>query len=175
MKKTIGCTVAIILAICVAWVAFANSPSYQLFQHSFVVEKTTFSIPGSSLNIEHSRIGTHGLVAEYDRWLTVVDEHRSYQKQKMVIDTCGGYPIDCYLIQDGQKVFLRLDDAVSAHIVDLGDGVIVSSGFDKTALGANANLGEYIGTLDGKTGKLKFDPVSIPNAAPELDLGNPND
>ncbi|MFO1005673.1 MAG: hypothetical protein U0929_06935 [Planctomycetaceae bacterium] len=37
----------------------------------------------------------------------------------MKYDTAGGYPINVYMIRNGEKVFLRFDDAVAEHLLDI--------------------------------------------------------
>jgi hypothetical protein len=161
-RKSVGCALAVVLAILVAITAFVYSPYYQFYQHLFVTEYTTFEIPQADVQIEHSRIGTH-MLAEYDRWLTVTANGNRFATAELAIDTCGGYPINCYLIEFDGNSLLRLDDAVSEHLVDLGDGSVIVSQFGSEDLGVPDDAGTYIGQLDGKVGKLKFTPaVELP-------------
>jgi len=160
-RKSIGCAIVFVFLAAAAWTAFCYSPFYQFFQHSFVTERTTFAIADTNYEIEHSRIGTHPMMAEYDRWLTVIDNGTRFSTREMAIDTCGGYPVNCYLIKLENSLHLRLDDTVSEHLVNLTDGSIIKSHFSDTPVNADGRMdGEYIGCLDGKVGKLRFIPNS---------------
>ena len=59
------------------------------------------------------------MMAEYDRWLTLIIGSRRGVKHELALDTCGGYPINCYLANTSRGEFLYLHDAVSEHLVDL--------------------------------------------------------
>ena len=162
-RKTTGCLLSLLALAAVLIVGLIYSPFYQFFQHSFVTESTSFEI-GSEFTIEHSRIGIHPMMAEYDRWIAVHKEGGRGRTHEMAIDTCGGYPINCYLIDSRNGTILYLDDAVSEHIVDLANGTVSAyqlgdeSGHIEN-LAAN-NTPTYIGRLDGKVGRLRFIPKS---------------
>ena len=119
-RKSIGCAIWATLSLLVAFVAFRLSPVYQ---HLCVTEHTTFSVPNSDVAIQHSRIGTH-LLAEYDRWLTVIVDGKPLETRELACDTCGGYPINCYVLKENGALFLRLYDDVSEHLVDLQTGEV---------------------------------------------------
>ena len=122
-RKSIGCAVKAALILLVAVAAFRLSPFYQVYQHLFVTEYTSFCMPASNVEIEHSRIGTH-MLAEFDRWLTVIVDGKRFETRDLSVDTCGGYPINCYSLKGNSTSFLRLDDAVSEHLVDLESGEV---------------------------------------------------
>ena len=162
-QKTAGCLLLMLALTAVAIVGFIYSPFYQFFQHSFVTESTTFQVD-DEFTIEHSRIGIHPMMAEYDRWLAVHTGKGRGSTLEMAIDTCGGYPINCYLIDAPSGTILYLDDAVSEHAVDLARGTVSAyqlgdeSGYIESIVQNNAPA--YIGRLDGKVGKLRFIPES---------------
>ena len=163
-RKTVGCLLCLVAIIALLVAAFAYSPFYQYYQHAFVTESTTFDIADSEFTIEHARIGNHPMMAEYDRWISVHTEEQRGKTHEMAIDTCGGYPINCYLIEIPNGTILYLDDAVSEHVVDLSRGTVSAyqlgdeSGYiDSLVQKASPN---YIGRLDGKVGKLRLIPKS---------------
>lgn len=160
-RKSIGCLSFCLCVSIAALVAFRYSPFYQYFQHSFVTEYTQFDIPETNVKIEHFRIGIHPVMAEYNRWLAVIDNGKRYRTQELAIDTCGGYPINCYLVKLDDKLLLRLDDMASEHIVDLGNGSVLKSHFGEPPINADGGMdGTYLGCLDGKVGRLRFIPSS---------------
>lgn len=63
------------------------------------------------------------MMAEYERDITDINNGGIGKTTPLLIDTCGGYPINLYLIQCGRRTFLRLDDAVSEHLLDLDQQV----------------------------------------------------
>ena len=119
MKRILVAIVLLFALLAGCWTLFRNSSYYPYFQHSFVAEHTTFALPGRDIEVEHSRIGIHPMMAEYDRWLTLIIDRRRGVKHELAIDTCGGYPINCYLANTNRGEFLYLHDAVSEHLVDL--------------------------------------------------------
>ena len=117
-KRRIGCLV--LVAIPLMGVAlFVGSIVWQLVFHNTIRERLRFAVPGTSLELEHSRIGINPLVAEYNRDIAFVVNSQTSRVLPLQIDTCGGYPINCYLIQTPTITALRLDDAVSEHLIDL--------------------------------------------------------
>ena len=119
-RRSIGCALTATLILLLAVLAFRLSPIYQ---HLFVTEYTTFSLPISGVEIKHSRIGIH-MLAEYDRWLTVIVDGTPFETRELACDTCGGYPMNCYVLDENGTSFLRLDDAVSEHLIDLQTGEV---------------------------------------------------
>ena len=92
--------------------------------HTSVRERIQFAVPESTFVLEHSRIGIHPYMAEYDRDVTFIDNEQTGVTCPISIDTCGGYPINVYLIRSNDAIFLRLDDAVSEHLLDLEDQTV---------------------------------------------------
>lgn len=83
-------------------------------------ERTTFSLSNGIHELEHSRTTIHPVMAEYNRDITVITHGRRGPTLPLHRDTCGGYPINCYVIQvPGAGSFLRMEDAVSEHLLDL--------------------------------------------------------
>jgi hypothetical protein len=87
-------------------------------RHMSVRETVTVTIPGGIHEIVHSRIGINPIVAEYSRDVTFLINGGRGRTRPLAIDTCGGYPINCYLIQTANGKLLRLNDAVSEHLID---------------------------------------------------------
>jgi hypothetical protein len=92
---------------------------YLMNRHNTVRETTRFVIPSTPFELQHSRIGNNTITAEYRRDITYVANGVTGKSTRLSIDTCGGYPINCYLIQADGRSFVRLDDAVSEHLLDL--------------------------------------------------------
>ena len=84
-------------------------------------ERMVFSLPDGVHAIEHSRIRINPLVAEYSRDVTYIINGVRGKTTPLQIDTCGGYPINCYWIETPRGPMLRLDDAVSEHLLDISN------------------------------------------------------
>ncbi|MEN6426499.1 MAG: hypothetical protein ABFE13_14155 [Phycisphaerales bacterium] len=69
--------------------------------------------------IEHSRVRINVLVGEYSRDVTYIINGVRGKTTPLQVDTCGGYPINCYLIETSRGPLLHLDDAVSEHLLDV--------------------------------------------------------
>jgi len=112
-------TAFLLIALFVVWpiARFVASSN----RHMTVRESTQFSIPGTNHSLVHSRIGINPIVAEYKRDVTFFTDSAQGTTTPLSIDTCGGYPINCYLIAVDNRTFLRLDDAVSEHLLDLDE------------------------------------------------------
>ena len=105
--------------------AFLVSRTFSPYEmHTSVRERIQFAVPESTFVLEHSRIGIHPYMAEYDRDVTFIDNEQTGVTCPISIDTCGGYPINVYLIRSNDAIFLRLDDAVSEHLLDLEDQTV---------------------------------------------------
>lgn len=113
----IGITAAVLFVWLVVWPV--GRMLYVGHRHTTVRESAAFQIPNTGFELVHSRIGINALVAEYRRDITYSHEGVVGKTTPLSIDTCGGYPINCYLIQAQDGTFLRLDDAVSEHLLDL--------------------------------------------------------
>jgi hypothetical protein len=87
--------------------------------HMAIRERATVAIADTAYSLEHSRVGIHPFVAEYSRDITFVKKGIPGRTTPISIDTCGGYPINCYLIESTRGPLVRLDDAVSEHLLDL--------------------------------------------------------
>ena len=121
-RTTIGCLIATLVLIGAPLALFAffiGSFYFQSVEHTTVRERTQFSIPNSEFQLAHSRIGIHPMMAEYDRDVTFIENGDTGKTSPLSIDTCGGYPINCYLFTTDENTFIRMDDAVSEHLLDL--------------------------------------------------------
>ena len=66
-------------------------------RHMTVREVARFAVPQSTFELLHSRIGINPIVAEYNRDITYIQNDTVGKTTSLSIDTCGGYPINCYL------------------------------------------------------------------------------
>lgn len=81
--------------------------------------RAMLALPDGVHAIEHSRVRLHTICAEYSRDVTYVTSGVRGKTTPLQIDTCGGYPVNCYLIETSRGPLLRLDDAVSEHLLDM--------------------------------------------------------
>lgn len=81
--------------------------------------RAALTLPDGVHAIEHSRVRLPTICAEYSRNVTYITGGVRGKTTPLKIDTCGGYPVNCYLIETAQGPFLRLDDAVAEHLLDL--------------------------------------------------------
>ncbi len=123
-RTSIGCLLAFIGIPIALFALFYDSYFVKHIRHITVRERTQFAIPNCTFELAHSRIGIHPIVAEYDRDITFVHNGKSGKTTPLSIDTCGGYPINCYSIETGNGVFVRMDDAVSEHLLDLDNQTV---------------------------------------------------
>ena len=109
--------------LCIASLALLAFPpgciAWQLFVHNNVREHVRISVPGTAVSLEHSRLAIHPMMAEYSRDVSFVRDGNKTKTLPLEIDTCGGYPINCYLVNAPSTTAIRLDDAVSEHLIDL--------------------------------------------------------
>ena len=106
-------------------------------QHGLIRERVVFDIPDCTSGLEHSRIGA--AMCEYHRDVTFRNASTPKKTTPLKYDTAGGYPINVYLIRKGEKSFVRLDDAVAEHLLDLEA--------QKTYLVVSVDKKAYIGEL----------------------------
>jgi len=124
-KSTIRCLAVLFAPIIICGAVFALSPFGRILfllvtkRHMSVRERITISLPDGIHAIEHSRIGINPIVAEYSRDVTFLTDHSRGRTTPLAIDTCGGYPINCYVVETPNGQLLRLDDALSEHLLDL--------------------------------------------------------
>jgi hypothetical protein len=88
-------------------------------RHMGFREVTRFALPDGIHEVQHSRIGIHPMMAEYSRDVTFIASGKIGAKTPLSLDTCGGYPINCYFIAGPGVALLRLEDGVSEHVLDL--------------------------------------------------------
>jgi hypothetical protein len=82
-------------------------------------EHATLALPDGVHAIEHTRVRLPAICAEYSREVTYIAGGVRGKTTPLQIDGCGGYPINCYLIETARGPLLRLDDAVSQHLLDV--------------------------------------------------------
>jgi hypothetical protein len=112
-----GCYIGLLFVLGI--VAIISFPIVVGILHTIVPESTKFEIPGTEYELLHSRIGINPIVAEYNRDITYIHKGIEGKTTPLTIDTCGGYPVNCYLIETPSKAFLRMDDATAEHLLDL--------------------------------------------------------
>jgi len=116
-----GCIKAIAAAVLCFGVLFLlvfGWVVYQHYKHMTVRESISVPLPDGVHMVKHSRIGINPVVAEYDRDVTYVSNGVRGKTTPLAVDTCGGYPINCYLIEGPDGPLLRLDDALREHLLD---------------------------------------------------------
>jgi len=121
VRKTVLRNIAIAAAVVVlcGWGALWALGS-MLFPKSMRTRASVvISLPDGVHAVAHSRIRTHPLVGEFSRDVTYISGGARGKTTPLSKDTCGGYPINCYWIETARGPFLRLDDAVSEHLLDL--------------------------------------------------------
>ena len=116
---------------------------YLMNRHNTVRETIRFVIPSTPFELQHSRIGNNTITAEYRRDITYLANGVTGKSTPLSIDTCGGYPINCYLIQGDGRTFVHLDDAVSEHLLDLDS--------QSTYVIARDDSRVYVGQIDGES------------------------
>jgi hypothetical protein len=141
-KRTLGCLLAVVGTPILLVAIFVLSIVFQFYRHTHIRERTTFTIPDTQIELGHSRIGIHPFLAEYSRDISFYRDGKPLLTKPLAVDTCGGYPINCYLIESPNRIFLRLDDAVSEHLIDLNNNVVNSI--------YHAKGKPYYGELDGE-------------------------
>jgi hypothetical protein len=88
--------------------------------------------------------------------VTFVTQGRRRKTTPLALDTSGGYPINCYWIDGAKGEFLRMDDALSEHVLDLQDQV--------TYLVVRVGKGAYVGRLDDeRVGTMTMMPNGDPS------------
>jgi hypothetical protein len=124
-KKTVRrCLVVILAAIAICGVVFIVLPVARVIYffaaspHMSVREYVTVSLPDGIHEIKHSRIGVNPIVAEYSRDVAFIADGTQGRTTPLSMDTCGGYPINCYVVETANGALLRLNDAVSEHLLD---------------------------------------------------------
>lgn len=120
MKSRRYLIVIAVVGICISVVTGLYLSASAYIQHKMTVRvRTTFALPDGIHELEHSRICIHMMPAEHSRDVTFITNGKRGRTTPLAIDTCGGYPINCYYIDAPGGGFLRMDDAVSEHLLDL--------------------------------------------------------
>jgi len=96
------------------------------------------TLPDSEHAIEHARVRLPTICAEYSREVTYITSGVPGKTTPLRIDGCGGYPINCYLIEAARGPLLRLDDRVSEHLLD----VTTQTTYGVTRVQGKAYIGE---------------------------------
>ena len=115
-------------------------------------------LPDGVHAIEHTRIRTHLLGGEFSRDITYLSGGIRGQTTPLSKDTAGGYPINCYWIETPRGSFLRLDDAVSEHLLDL----TTQTTYVVTRVRGTAYIGELTGEHMFRGSSMKdHDPSTL--------------
>ena len=92
-KRTYGCLLAIAAVPIAVIVLFIGTVAWQLFQHTAIRESVAFSVPGTSLSSTfENRHSPHD--GKDDRDIAFVIDGKKTRAFPLMIDTCGGYPIN---------------------------------------------------------------------------------
>ena len=141
MNKTLVCIFLVVPAVLLAVGAVAALPM-GLLALSFRVDSTPqralLTLPDGVHAIEHGRVRLPAICAEYSRDVTYITNGVRGKTTPLRIDGCGGYPINCYLIEAAGGPLLRLDDAVAEHLLDL----TTQKTYDVTRVRGEAYIGE---------------------------------
>lgn len=79
------------------------------------------------------------MVAEYDRSIAFIESGKVTPSNPLQFDTCGGFPINLYVLEADNGVFVRLDDALGGHLIDIDGRKVYAIAFDES--------GMYVGRL----------------------------
>ncbi len=122
MKRTLTCLIVVAAILLAPFVLLALPVGLYVLSGLRLMgtrDRTMLTLPDGTHAIEHSRILTHGLVAEYSRNVTYITGKVRGKTTPLYKDTCGGYPINCYVIETPRGPLLRFDDAVAEHLLDM--------------------------------------------------------
>src|SRR3989339_1337919 len=112
-KTTVGCLAILFAVVAICGGVFLVSPSGRILfllvtkRHMSVREHVTIPLPDGIHEVEHSRIGINPIVAEYSRDVTFMTKRHRGRTAPLAIDTCGGYPISCFVIETANGNLLR--------------------------------------------------------------------
>lgn len=171
------------LIICLIIFMFPALIVIQLFIHNCIREHAELDIGDGTHKLMHSRIGSHPMMAEYSRDITFITNGVEGQTRPLSMDTCGGYPINCYLIENNGQSFLRMDDATAEHLLDLenqivylivsGEGFIYVGQLDSEDASSSSRIvNNDPATLTVTVGGNKAFPISdLTNLASEKYIG----
>jgi len=141
IKKALICIVLVVPAVLLALSAVLALP-IGLLALSFRVDSTPqralLTLPDGVHAIEHGRVRLPAICAEYSRDVTYIANGVRGKTTPLRIDGCGGYPINCYLIEAARGPLLRLDDAVAEHLLDL----TTQTTYDVTRVRGEPYIGE---------------------------------
>ena len=93
--------------------------AFHVFRSNSTPDHATLVLPDGRHAIEHARVRLPRICAEYSREVTYVTSGVRGATTPLEVDGCGGYPVNCYLIETPRGPLLRLDDAVSEHLLDM--------------------------------------------------------
>ncbi|MDI6451348.1 hypothetical protein [Anaerobaca lacustris] len=122
MKRTLICLLLVVPAVLLGIGAVLALPVGLLalaFRVDSTPDRAMLALPDGVHAIEHSRVRLPAICAEYSREVTYVTNGVRGKTTPLQVDGCGGYPINCYLIETPRGPLLRLDDAVSQHLLDV--------------------------------------------------------
>ena len=113
-----GVVVLLLLAVPAVWFAIYFGGSLYHFSHP---ESIRLDVPNTRISLFHTRALRRPMAAEYDRSLGYSMRSTYPGNFRMAVDTGGGYPLNCYLIQTENRTLLRMEDAISEYLVNLTD------------------------------------------------------
>lgn len=98
---------------------------------------TQVAVPGTDFEFRHSR--QISSMCEFHRQMTYYSKGKKGNSTPLMYDYSGGYPINCYLIKTPTTVYIRLDDWLGEHLLDLTS--------QKTYFIARTPNGKYLNEL----------------------------
>lgn len=117
---------------------------------------TQVAVPGTDFEFRHSR--QISAMCEFHRQMTYYSKGKKGNSTPLMFDYSGGYPINCYLIKTPSAVFIRLDDWLGEHLLDLTN--------QKTYLLVRTPRGKYLNELSSEHpsygyGTIDNDPATF--------------
>lgn len=98
------------------------------------IDTVEVDVPGSETRLRFGRALSNPIVAEFDRSVEFLRPDGKVISNPLQIDTCGGFPINCYLLRGEKGVFVRLDDALGGHLLDVDGNKVYAIAFDGTGM-----------------------------------------
>lgn len=133
-----------LVALALVMLAGLCSPMFMMLRffagHTTNSDQTRFQIPGTEFELVHTR--QLSAMCEFRRQNTYYSKGQKGRLTPLMYDYSGGYPINCYLIKTPSAVFIRLDDWLGEHLLDLTN--------QKTYLLVRTPRGKYLNELNSE-------------------------